>query len=127
MNELQRKKLTELKAANNEHVKTMQRENNLLLQECLEVLESYRIISDETELAEIMRLVNDKNAVERSDFEVLTLQPERLYYVVWDNAQTPIIECSGKDILANWDDVAAVAFYTCIVDKEMQYAVLIKG
>ncbi len=48
MNNEQRKKLKILKYANEENIKKIQWKNNILLQECLNNLETYQIISDDT-------------------------------------------------------------------------------
>lgn len=53
MNEEQREKLAILKASNKEYVKKMQWENNILLQECLNALETYQTISDQTMIKNI--------------------------------------------------------------------------
>ena len=48
MNNEQRNKLKILKYANEKNIKKIQWKNNILLQECLNNLETYQIISDDT-------------------------------------------------------------------------------
>lgn len=48
------------------------------------------------------------------------------YYIVWDNAEVPIIKCKGECIFENWNDVIAVAFDTCFIDCETEKGFLIR-
>ncbi len=59
MNEEQRKKLIILKSVNKEYIKKSQWKSNVLLQECLNNLETYQIISDETIIKHIAKIAND--------------------------------------------------------------------
>ena len=127
MNEDQRNRLAKLKLANAEYMKETQWQNNTLLQECLAVLSSYRIVKNGQEITDVMSIVNsDKVKIVRHS-ENLLLDKTHNYYVVWDNGQVPIVECDGRSILENYDDVLAVAFDTCFIDVENKQAVLVRG
>lgn len=58
MTEKQKRKLQGLKSLNARYVELLQWKENILLQDCLKVLETYRIISNETELESIMNIAN---------------------------------------------------------------------
>ena len=125
MNDEQRKKLKALKSQNKEYIKKLQWEKNALLQECLKAIKNYSIINDEITINQLLEIANDTKIVHHSDRP--TLEKNHSYYVVWDDEQVPIIKCNGNDILNNWDDVIAVALYTCFVDYENNHSILIKG
>lgn len=127
MNEEQRNRLAKLKIANAEYMKGIQWQNNPLLQECLAVLSSYRIVKNEQEIKDILCLANSNKIKIVHHSDNLLLDKTHNYYVVWDNAQVPIVECAGRSILENYDDVLAVAFDTCFVDVESKQAILVRG
>lgn len=127
MNEEQRNRLAKLKLANADYMKEIQWQNNSLLQECLAVLSSYRIVKNEQEIADIMSIANSDKIKTVHHSDNLLLDRTRNYYVVWDNGQVPIVECDGRSILENYDDILAVAFDTCFVDVENKQAILVRG
>lgn len=59
MNEEQRKKLISLKSVNKEYIKKLQWKSNVPLQECLNNLETYQIISDETKIKHIVKIASN--------------------------------------------------------------------
>ena len=116
MNEEQRKKLIILKSVNKEYIKKLQWKSNVLLQECLNNLETYQIISDETIIKHIVKIAGDTEIKRMSHSDIPMIEKNHDYYIIWDNERVPIIKCKGNDIIENWDDVLAVAFDTCFVD-----------
>ncbi len=116
MNEEQRKKLIILKSVNKEDIKKAQWKSNVRLQECLNNLETYQIISDETKINHIKKIENDTKKKRMSHSDIPMIEKNHDYYIIWDNEQIPIIKCKGNDIIENWDDVLAVAFDTCFID-----------
>lgn len=127
MTEEQKRKLIILKSAGRESRNKRQWSKNALLQECLDALGAYRVVDDKTEIARILEIANGPGVVQIKHSAEPTLQSNHTFYVVWDEAQVPIIECGGADILAHWDDVIAVAFDTCFIDKCDMRAVLVRG
>ena len=116
MNNEQRKKLKILKYANEENIKKIQWKNNILLQECLNNLETYQIISDDAIIRQIVKIASGIEIKRRFHSDIPMIEKNHDYYIVWDNERVPIIKCKGNDIIENWDDVLAVAFDTCFVD-----------
>ena len=117
MDEERKKKLESLKiqAKTNERKQSLQK--NVLLQECLEVLNSYSIVEDENEIEYIESLASSPDFEMYSHDDRIILDEEERYYIVWDEATLPIVLCSGKYINECWDDVMAVAFDTYFVSK----------
>ena len=126
MNEEQRKKLISLKSVNKEYIKKSQWKSNVLLQECLNNLETYQIISDETIIKHIAKIANDTEIKRMSHSDIPMIKKNHDYYIIWDNEQVPIIKCKGNDIIENWDDVLAVAFDTCFVDCRTEQVFFIR-
>ena len=126
MTEEQKKKLLDLRAENKKYREQLEWKNNVLLQECFEALGEYRIISDKSDITRITDIANSVNTIQISHSAEPPILGEHIYYVVWDNLKVPIIECKGNDILAHWDDVMAVAFDTCFVDRDTLSSVLIR-
>lgn len=48
------------------------------------------------------------------------LSGEKEYYVIWPDAEIPIIKCNIDDILDNIDDVLAVSFDTWLISVDMK-------
>lgn len=126
MTEEQRRKLQDLKSINKKYVEQLEWNGNVLLQECLNVLGNYTIVTDGNEIVRIRCIANTTNVLQLSHFDKPALVPNHIYYVVWDNAQVPFIECTGTCIMAHWDDVLAVAFDTLFIDKNEHTAILIR-
>ena len=116
MNNKQRKKLKILKYTNEDNIKKIQWKNNILLQECLNNLETYQIISDDAIIRQIVKIASGIEIKRRFHSDIPMIEKNHDYYIVWDNERVPIIKCKGNDIIENWDDVLAVAFDTCFVD-----------
>lgn len=91
--------------------------NNSLYQECLIALKDYMVIQDEIDITYLMSLVSSNDIESHSHSEVVKLDVDERYYIVWDNMSVPILESSGKCINDSWDDVMAVSFDTYFVVK----------
>lgn len=91
MNEEQRKKLIILKSVNKEDIKKSQWKSNVLLQECLNNLETYQIISDETIIKHIVKIAGDTEIKRMSHSDIPMIEKNHDYYIIWDNEQVPII------------------------------------
>lgn len=126
MNEGQRNRLVELKLENQKHRKKLQWKNNALMQECLNTLGNYQIISDEDAVHSILEIANSERIERIHHSDKPMLKKNHSYYVIWDNEELPIIKCNGHDILENWIDVIAVAFDTCFVDSEDETGILVR-
>lgn len=126
MNNIQRKKLKILKYTNEDNIKKIQWKNNILLQECLNNLETYQIISDDAIIRQIVKIASGIEIKRRFHSDIPMIEKNHDYYIVWDNERVPIIKCKGNDIIENWDDVLAVAFDTCFVDCESEQGFLIR-
>ncbi len=126
MNNKQRKKLKILKYTNEDNIKRIQWKNNILLQECLNNLETYQIISDDAIIRQIVKIASGIEINRRFHSDIPMIEKNHDYYIVWDNERVPIIKCKGNDIIENWDDVLAVAFDTCFVDCESEQGFLIR-
>lgn len=66
MTEEQRRKLSKLKAENRKYREQLGWKSNVLLQECLEALEEYRIVNDEAQIARILSVVNGVDIIQIS-------------------------------------------------------------
>lgn len=53
----------------------------------------------------------------------LSRLPDFSCYVIWDNAEIPVIKCRFKRVLGCLDDVLAVAFITWILAEDFSKAV----
>ena len=92
-------------------------QKNVLLQECLSASNSYRIIEAEADAKRIVGLASSPDAEIYSHDDLIVLNNEEQYFIVWDEATLPIVLCSGKSIKECWDDVMAVAFDTYLVSE----------
>lgn len=102
-----------------------------LFEECLEALGGYEIVSERESGAALKALPLtdyghlDKRAC-RSFREVslsdMTEMPEISCYVIWDNAEIPVIRCRLKDALNCLDDVLAVSFITWLLAEDFSFA-----
>lgn len=126
MNEDQKEKLSALKKANKEYTKILQQKNNILLQECFLALNAYQIINEETLIKHLTRIASENKVTGMLYLNKPVLEREHDYYVVWDNADVPIIKCKGHNIVENWNDVIAVSFDTYFIDCETGQSFLIK-
>lgn len=102
-----------------------------LLEEYIATLKSYSIINDkklEEKILSNLKLTfygkadfsKYADAHEISLNEIHMLPGEREYYVIWTDAEIPIIQCNIDDILENIDDVLAVSFDTWLMSVDMK-------
>ena len=117
MDSEQKKKYEELKIRAQLKMQEQRLQKNVLLQECLSALNSYRIIEDEAEAERIAGMASSQDAEMHSHDDLIVLNMEEQYFIVWDEATLPIVLCSGKSIKECWDDVMAVAFDTYLVSE----------
>ena len=115
-----------LKSVNKEYIKKLQWKSNVPLQECLNNLETYQIISDETIIKHIVKIAGNIEIKRMSHLDIPMIEKNHDYYIIWDNERVPIIKCKGNDIIENWDDVLAVAFDTCFVDCRTEQGFFIR-
>ena len=126
MDSEQKKKLELLKAQAKINEQKQNLKKNELLQECMEALSSYSIVEDKNEIKHIESLASSSDAEMHSHDDMITLDDEEQYYIVWDEAMLPIVLCSGKNINECWDDVMAVAFDTYFVTESTGKTIGIK-
>lgn len=114
MDKEQKQRIEELKRQAQINIQKQKLQKNVLLQECLSALNSYRFI-DDNEVKQIIDIVSMSNAELYSHDDLIVLGDEEQYYIVWDEASLPVVLCLGKYINEFWDDVVAVAFDTYFV------------
>ncbi|MCI9194824.1 MAG: hypothetical protein HFF14_04545 [Angelakisella sp.] len=91
--------------------------HNQLLRECLGALGAWTLLpaaGEKAIVAAASRLCSEQKASDG----IPPLAPDREYYIVWDNGDTPVVRCQGRNILAAFDEVAAVAFQTVFLEKD---------
>lgn len=116
MDENQRIKLEELKQQMQEKEKQQKLQKNELYQECLTALKDYKIIEDEDIIKKLVHLASLPGKEMHKYTDVLNLNDDDQYYIVWDELTLPVVVSSGKRIKENLDDVLAVAFETYFID-----------
>ena len=114
MDKEQKQKMEELKRQAQMNIQKQWLQKNVLLQECLSALNSYRII-DDNDVKQIIDTVSMSKAEMYSHDDLIVLVDEEQYFIVWDEASLPVVLCSGKYINKCWDDVMAVSFDTYFV------------
>ena len=118
---MDRKRLKQLKEQNRLNLRRKKWEKNRLLQECIKKLQEVFILENEEQIQEVFVLIHKKfpNTTYSSLNDVceINLLPAQSYYILWDNAELPIIESSGKYIDACFEEIFAVSFDTWIIDK----------
>lgn len=100
--------------------------DNELLRDCLEKIPDAEIIYGSAETENILDLMESRFQIEyhhvKSSYEIslndVPSDDNRKYYVIWDNAGLPILNCSGKYLFQYPDDVFAVDFDTYIVSED---------
>ena len=117
MNEKQKEKMAELKKQMQAKMQDKILQNNVLFQECLTALSDYLIIEDNSEVERITDIASSEDAEMHSHDELIELNDEERYYIVWDDLSVPIVESSGLCIKNSWDYVMAVSFDTYFVSK----------
>ena len=126
MNGEQKKYYGQLKNKNRDIVRKKNRENNILLQECLTALGANKLILSADKQEEIISGFNKRvaalqNADKReidSIQALLSEWPEKIY-VIWDEVDLPVIQTDLVCIIGCEDDIKAVAFETWIVSDNM--------
>lgn len=117
MDEKQKEKMAELKKQMQAKMQDKILQNNVLFQESLTALSDYLIIEDNSEVERITDIASSKDAEMHSHDELIELNDEEHYYIVWDDLSVPIVESSGLCIKNSWDYVMAVSFDTYFVSK----------
>lgn len=125
MDKEQKQRIEELKRQAQINIQKQKLQKNVLLQECLSALNSYRFI-DDNEVKQIIDIVSMSNAEMYSHDDLIVLGDEEQYYIVWDEASLPVVLCLGKYINEFWDDVVAVAFDTYFVAESTRKVVGIR-
>lgn len=90
-------------------------QNNALLQDCLAALDVYKILSSAEEAALLQPLL-PLSAIPPSH-GIPPLRPDGCYLILWDTADTPVIQAVGAAISAHFTEVTAVAFETVLLDR----------
>lgn len=126
MNEKQKDRMAELKKRIQAKIHEQILQNNVLFQECLTALSDYMIIEDNSEVERITDIASSEDAEMHSHDELIELNDEERYYIVWDDLSVPIVESSGLCIKNSWDDVMAVSFDTYFVSKLSERVIGIK-
>ena len=126
MDENQRIKLEDLKQQMQEKEKRQKLQKNVLYQECLTALNTYEIIEDEDIIKELVHLASLSGKEMHKYSDVLNLNDDDQYYIVWDELTLPVVVSSGKRIKENLDDVLAVAFETYFIDCSTQTVIGVK-
>lgn len=132
MNADQRKKYEQLKKRNAKMVQEAMLKNNVLLQECIEVLKDQEGVLPSNKQEEILTAFNAK-LNEALNSSAIIKKMERLnsiddinpdwigkrVYIIWDEASLPIIERKLNEVIHNIDNIKAVAFDTWIVSENL--------
>ncbi len=102
-----------------------------LFEECIEALKNYSIIEDDKQKEQILSNlsltfygkldVSQYSEPHEVSFNELHLLPdEKEYYIIWTDAEIPIIKSNIDDILENIYDVLAVSFDTWLISADMK-------
>lgn len=138
MDEINKKKYKMLMEENQHKLKSMAWKKDILLNECLENLKEYEVISLE-KTNDIFKYISDKfpmtsygrfDWVNMKKFTEINNMQEILqiyniqdyFYILWDTYNIPCIKCKLNFILSAIDDVLAVGFNTWLLylnKKEM--------
>lgn len=116
MNEEKKNKLEELKIQMQEKERKKILKKNVLYQECLTALNAYTLIEDEDIIKNLVHIASLPDIEIHKHTDVLDLEDDNQYYIVWDEMTLPVVVSSGKSIKDNLDDVLAVAFETYFID-----------
>lgn len=126
MNEEQKIKLEELKTQMQEKDRHLNLQKNVLFQECLKALYTYTLIEDEEVINKLVHLASMQDIEMHTHTDVLDLEDDVRYYIVWDEMTLPVVVSSGKSIKENMDDVLAVAFETYFIDCSTKAVIGVK-
>lgn len=138
MDETNKKRYKILMEKNQHKLKSVAWKKDILLNECLENLKEYEVISLE-ETNDIFQYISDKfpmTSYGRFDWanmkkfteinnmqEILQIyNTQDYFYVLWDTYDIPCVKCKLNFILSYIDDVLAVGFNTWLLSlnkKEM--------
>lgn len=128
MDNNKREKLQELIKKNKIRLKQKYLSDNELFQNCLKKITDAEIIEENAETENIVDLMESRFNIKYhhvdSSYEIspdkLFLNSEQKYYIIWDNADIPVLKCSGKYILQCLEDVFSVDFDTYIVSENFK-------
>ena len=99
--------------------------DNELLRDCLNKITDAEIIDGSAETESILDLMESRFQIEyhhvKNSYAIslnsIPLDDNGQYYIIWDNADVPILKCSGASVLQYPDDVFAVSFDTYIISE----------
>ncbi|MCM1132533.1 MAG: hypothetical protein NC340_03580 [Ruminococcus flavefaciens] len=123
-----RKKMRELIDKNRISLRQKHLLDNALLRDCLEKITDVEIIDSSDRADELLDLMESRFQIEyhhvKGSFEIsgsnVFLNAGQKYYIIWDNADLPVLKCSGADVLQYPDDIFAVDFDTYIVSDDFR-------
>lgn len=126
MDNKKRERMKELIDKNKIRLKKQHLLDNELLRECLEKITDAEIIEENAETENILDLMSSHFQIEyhhvKSSYEIslndVPLDNNGKYYIIWDNADLPILKCSGASVLEYAEDLFAVDFDTYIVSED---------
>lgn len=124
-----------LKNKNKEMRLRLSWESNLLLQESLQALKEYNILP----VSEMQGIIKNteknfsfnqygridwakvkKSAEIDRDRFLEIIDREKMYYIIWDEIQLPIVESAGENIIFAIEDLLAVSFDTWLVSFDFK-------
>lgn len=114
---MDKSKLEQLKEKNRLLSQRKKRGSNRLFQACIQTLNTVSVVEDEEMIRQMFLKAHANDTYSQIECK-LELLAGKDYYIIWDNAELPIIKCKGKDILMCVDDVFAVSFDTYIVAED---------
>ena len=128
MDKHKREKLQELIIKNKIQLKQKYLLDNELFQDCLKNLRDAEIIEENVKMENLVDLMESRFNIKYhhvdGSYEIsineLLLNSEQKYYIIWDDADIPILKCSGANILQCLEDVFAVSFDTYIVSENFK-------
>lgn len=125
MDKDKKERLQELIRKNKIRLKQQCLFNNELLQDCLKKITDVEIIYESEETEILLNLMEIRFKIEyhhiKGSHEIgneVFFNAEQKYYVIWDNADIPILKCSGASVLQCMDDLFAVDFDTYIISED---------
>ncbi|MDE6788570.1 MAG: hypothetical protein K2J47_04530 [Ruminococcus sp.] len=128
MNNKKRERMQELIDKNKIRLRKKYLLDNELLQDCLKKIKDAEIIDGSAETESILDLMESRFQIEyhhvKNSYAIslndIPLDDNGQYYIIWDNADVPILKCSGTSILQCPDDLFAVNFDTYIVSEDFR-------
>lgn len=118
---MDKSRIEKLREENRRLMKRKKWEINELFKECLQNLRYARIIEDDTENQQVLDFIFKERGhfggIDKDLCSAIKLNVDTSYYIVWDNAELPVVQSRGENILKCLDDVLAVSFETYIVPE----------